>query len=77
MPFYRCPSCQARSRFNVIEQVVTPIKVDLETGQAHELNELDPFHLPYQGPDKRIQCASCGLIEDELQFIKRAVANIK
>jgi hypothetical protein len=72
MPFYSCPSCQARSRFNVIEQVAKPVKLDVQTGDAKELNEPEPFHIQYKGPDIRIQCASCGTIEEEIRFIKMA-----
>lgn len=72
MPYYACPSCQARSRFNRIEQVVTPIKLNVQTGEIEELEQIDPFHLPYNGPDVRLQCATCGLVEDEVRFIKMA-----
>jgi rubredoxin len=69
---YCCPSCEARSRFNVIEQVVTSIKIDNQTGDVHILETLDPFHQPYRGPEHRVQCANCGLVEDELRFVKMA-----
>ncbi|MGM7680541.1 DNA alkylation repair protein [Cytobacillus sp. Hm23] len=72
MPSYSCPSCQARSRFNMIDQVVTPVKINLENGEVEELNNLEPFHLQYNGPARKLQCASCGLIEDEQRFIKMA-----
>jgi hypothetical protein len=74
MPRYSCPSCQARSRFNVIEQVAKPVKIDFQTGEVDMLDtiSLGPLHLPYRGPENRVQCASCGLVEDEIRFIKMA-----
>ncbi|WP_202080601.1 DNA alkylation repair protein [Caldalkalibacillus salinus] len=72
MPFYCCPTCQARSRFNVIEQHVTPIKIDFATGEESVLDQLEPFHIQYQGPDKRIQCGSCGQVDEEVRFVKMA-----
>ncbi len=72
MTYYACPNCSAKSRFNRIDQIATPIKLDVQTGDVQELTQLDPFHLPYNGPTIRIQCATCGLIEDELRFLKMA-----
>jgi hypothetical protein len=72
MTRYCCPSCQARSRFNVIEQVATSVKIDFQTGQVETLETLGPFHMPYRGPENRVQCATCGLVEDEIRFIKTA-----
>jgi hypothetical protein len=69
---YRCPSCKARSRFNIIDQVVTAVKMDTSTGDYTQIENLEPYHLRYTGPDKRVQCASCGLVEDENRFIKAA-----
>jgi len=70
---YRCPNCKTnRSRFNFIEQQATSVKLDPQTGdivQSYTNETLDPFHLPYRGPNLRIQCASCGLVEDERRFI--------
>lgn len=72
MPFYQCPTCKAKGRFNIIEQVATPVKVDLENGELIKVDMLGPLHLPYNGPEKKVQCATCGLIEDEIRFTKMA-----
>lgn len=72
MTQYCCPTCQAKSRFNVLEQSVKPVKVNWQTGDLEEITQLDPFHLPYQGPERRIHCASCGQVDDELRFVKMA-----
>lgn len=71
---YRCPNCKTnRSRFNLIKQIPQAVKMDPQSGtNLHEyrMDELEPFHLPYNGPNYRIQCAACGLMEDERTFIK-------
>ncbi|WP_026689601.1 hypothetical protein [Alteribacter aurantiacus] len=69
---YMCPSCKAKTRFNVIDQVVTSVMWNGEEGSYEEVERQAPFHLAYQGPDKRVQCGSCGLVEDEIRFRKMA-----
>lgn len=71
---YCCPNCRTnRSRFNVIDQVVQAVRLDPQSGEIIETfdnSEAGPFHMKYNGPEKRIQCGVCGLIEDERTFIK-------
>jgi rubredoxin len=71
---YLCPNCKTnRSRFNIIEQVPTSVKMDSQTGdviEQYEDGQLDAFHLPYKGPNYKVQCGVCGLVEDEKTFIK-------
>ncbi|QGQ46576.1 DNA alkylation repair protein [Metabacillus sediminilitoris] len=73
---YLCPNCKTnRTRFNIIEQQAKSVKLDPQTGviiEELEQSSLDPFHITYNGPHYKVQCGVCGLIENELSFIKRA-----
>lgn len=72
---YLCPNCKSnRTRFNIIEQVAKSVKVDPQNGEVIQeyTDNLDPFHVPYRGPEYKVQCGVCGLIEDERLFVKRA-----
>lgn len=47
--------------------------MDPRTGeviQEYTNENLDPFHIPYNGPEYKVQCGACGLVEDERMFIK-------
>ncbi|MBO8154863.1 MAG: DNA alkylation repair protein [Bacillaceae bacterium] len=73
---YLCPNCRSnRSRFNIIAQVTTPVKMDPHTGEVvEELSEqsMEPYHVKYNGPQYKVQCGVCGLVENEITFIKHA-----
>ena len=69
---YICPFCKTNKiRFNLIEQVVTPIKKDPKTGKIIEILEEDPLQIKYNGSKYIVQCGTCGAIEDERMFIKK------
>ncbi|WP_428908398.1 DNA alkylation repair protein [Niallia sp. Krafla_26] len=71
---YRCPNCKTnKSRFNLIKQIPQSVKLDPNTGtvlEEYSQDNLSPFHMAYKGPDLKVQCGTCGLIEDEKTFIK-------
>ncbi|MGV3464411.1 MAG: DNA alkylation repair protein [Heyndrickxia sp.] len=71
---YCCPNCKTnRSRFNIIQQISQAVKMDPRSGdiiEEYDNNAVNPFHIPYRGPEYRVQCAACGLIEDEKTFLK-------
>ncbi len=71
---YCCPNCRTnRTRFNIIRQEPRFVKMDPFTGEIVEeysVEQLTPYHQPYNGPSYRVQCGACGLIEDEQTFIQ-------
>jgi hypothetical protein len=73
---YFCPTCKSnRIRFNLIEQVPRPVRLDPQTGAiVSELtnDQLDAFHQPYRGDAYLVQCGICGTIEREERFVKMA-----
>lgn len=72
---YLCPNCKTnRTRFNIIEQVAKSVKLDPSSGEIVQeyMNNNDPFHIEYRGPEVKVQCGVCGLIDDEKPFIMRA-----
>ncbi len=60
----------------MIEQVPTSVKLDPQTGEVTATytsqEESGPLHMPYKGPERKVQCAVCGLNEDEHRFIQYA-----
>jgi len=73
---YHCPNCKTnKTRFNIIEQKSKIVKLDSQTGEIlseHTLETIEPFHMVYRGPDYKVQCGVCGLIEEEKMFVNYA-----
>src|SRR5699024_8214295 len=73
---YLCPNWKTNhSRFNIIEQVAKPVKIDPQTGEVIESYTNAAATIcrkTYEGPRYRVQCASCGPVEVEENFIKYA-----
>ncbi|WP_221564736.1 DNA alkylation repair protein [Alkalihalobacillus sp. TS-13] len=76
---YLCPGCKTnRTRFNVIEQIPKGVKLDPQSGdvvEEYSNDNLEMFHMPYKGSQYRVQCAACGLIENEETFKARATSS--
>ncbi|MCU9613611.1 DNA alkylation repair protein [Caldibacillus lycopersici] len=77
---YRCPNCKTnKTRFNIIKQMAESVKLDPQTGevlQTYDEATLEPFHMPYRGPEYKIQCGVCGLVESETMFAKFGESSI-
>ena len=73
---YHCPNCKTnRTRFNIVEQHPKIVKLDSESGEVigeYSNETAEPFHLTYKGPNVKVQCGVCGLLEDEEMFVKYA-----
>jgi hypothetical protein len=71
---YLCPNCKTnRSRFNMIQQVVQPVKKDAQTGEIVQMvDSEDPLQYKYRGEEYRVQCGVCGIVEAEELFIRYA-----
>ncbi|GGA41274.1 hypothetical protein GCM10007416_12830 [Kroppenstedtia guangzhouensis] len=71
---YLCPACGTnRTRFNLIQQTVRPVKKDPQTGEImEEVDASDPLQAPYRGEELRVQCGVCGVVETEQRFVKTA-----
>jgi rubredoxin len=72
-----CPNCKTnKSRFYIIDQVPRAVKLTGEPNIDSSINMVeDPFFVPYSGPEHRVQCGVCGIIENSEQFIKAATLN--
>ncbi|SMO36336.1 DNA alkylation repair protein [Melghirimyces algeriensis] len=75
---YLCPGCGTnRSRFNLIQQNVRPVKKDPQTGEImEEVDANDPLQATYRGEAIRVQCGVCALVDTEERFIKMALSGV-
>lgn len=70
-----CPRCKTnKSRFYLIEQNPKAVKLNAASGvvenEDYVTSGLDPFFVPYRGPEYLIQCGVCGVIEQSITFEK-------
>lgn len=77
---YCCPNCGTnRTWFNKVKQLPISVKMNPENGDIVEEfsseDDLPPFLSRYRGPEYQIQCGVCGLIAEEIMFIKKAQNN--
>ncbi|WP_371925002.1 DNA alkylation repair protein [Halobacillus sp. A1] len=62
----------------MIKQVSRSIKVDPRSGEMISecsSDQLAVYHVDYKGPEYKVQCGACGLIEDEISFQRFAEHN--
>lgn len=73
---YLCPNCKTnRTRFNLIKQEPEIVKLDSHTGEVLDIytpETIEAYHFQYKGPNYKVQCGVCGLLEDEQHFVKYA-----
>jgi hypothetical protein len=70
---YTCPGCRNKMRFHVIDQQPMSVKLHPQTGEFVDyLQPGDIMAQPYQGVNRRVECALCGMNEGEQLFIKAA-----
>ena len=63
-----------RTRFAIVDQTPVYVKLDPKSGEIIQQyqDDLDPIHMAYHGSARRVQCGTCGFIEDEQTFIATA-----
>lgn len=72
-----CPRCKTnKTRFYLIEQHPKAVKLNAQSGDIEQeeyiSGGLDPFYIPYKGPEYLVQCGACGVIEQSTLFEKAA-----